>query len=247
MGQHLAIQPDSRAPNAATGPRKWIKPITISALAPPEWDDFTQRWARKKIAEARIDLPAELRAATDSCRPVNVEWLAARLKVVWKSTIPTSSMEAKDWLHETGRLTKHLPQDIAGHAIDEAVKASRFTPTAGDILAIAEPLLVERRKQRQRLDVLVNGDRRPEAPWQRDSEPPQVDRVCTPEEAAAIMAECGIGRVEEQRVRYVDGRNLRGPKQITVQDYVDLGLSREDAERAVAGFQASGRERDASQ
>ena len=218
--------------------RKWIKPSTISALAPPEWDEFTQRWAKRKLAEAKIDVPAELRAATEACRPVGIEWLGQRLGLVWKSTTPTAAMEAKAWLHETGRLTKHLPHDIAAHAIDEAVKQSRFTPTAAEILAIAEPMLAERRKQRKRLDVLVNGERPEQAmPWKAEAQPFADVEVCTPEDAAAIMAENGIARVEEDKPLRVDTSRLRGPKSITVQDYIDLGLSREDAERAIADMQ----------
>lgn len=214
--------------------RKWIKPSTISALAPAEWDDFTQRWAVGKLAEAGVSLPAELRVIEQACHPVDMKWLGHRLGIVWKSSTPTSSMEAKSWLHETGRLTKHLPLDIAAHAIDEAARASRFTPTAYEILKVAQPLLDERQRQRQRLDWIVNGKpKQPRRPWEMDARPFSDVDPCKPDEAKAIAEEFGIPRPGTHVPRKGD-RRARGAAHLTVEDYVSLGLSRADAEKAIA-------------
>ncbi|MDF0543354.1 hypothetical protein PX699_13430 [Sphingobium sp. H39-3-25] len=209
-------------------------------MAARDWDDYNRAYAKRKMLDDATDIPSELRAANESVMPVQTSWLADRLRLVWKSTTPTNAMEAKAWLHETGRLTKHLPQDIAAHAIDEAQCASRFTPTAAEILAHANPILAERHRQRKRLDSIVNGgiaDQR--SPWEQDATPNRATDVCTPEEAAAIMAEFGIGSAFESKSYGIDTSNLRGPREVTVADYVALGLSLTDAEAAVAELQVT--------
>ncbi len=166
-------------------------------------------------------------------KPAEVSWLAKRLELLWGSMPTSGNMTAKAWLHETGRMLKHLPQDILAHAIDEAARqGSGFVPGAAAILEIADPLHRKRKLHRARLDEIVNGKPVLEArPWEvRDVSMPD-EGVCTPEEAQEIMRENGIplGQHEERRTR----GPLRMP---SVQDYLDMGVAREDAERAVAGF-----------
>ena len=62
---------------------------------------------------------------------------------------------------------------------------------------------------------------------------------CPGEEATKIMEEAGISRVDPVKPKAIDAHKLRGPKSITVEDYVQLGLTRADAEKAVAEMQAA--------
>lgn len=165
-------------------------------------DDWDRNEGRKLLASAKVNVPAEVRNADAMLEPVEGRWLADRLKALWQSSSPSGSMTAEAWLRETGRLIKHLPFDIAHHAIDTAMVQSNrgFTPTAGAILAIAEPLLLQRRRVRARLKDLT----RALYPWER-----QVvtkGEQCSPEEAKAIMEELGV-----PSARHTDFRNLREP------------------------------------
>lgn len=199
----------------ATGLRKWMT-LAVSSVLIADTGEFDAKWAKKRLLDLKEDIPTLLRAANSSVAPTQVQWLADRLTVHWKSSTPTSGMEAKSWLHETGRLLKHLPQDILAHAIDEAIRKSPngFTLTAGPILAEAEPILRERQKLRARLDIIVNGaPDRPKSAWElaREDNFDPANR-CKPEEASAIVKEYGfdepVGRdLELGR----DCSNLRQP------------------------------------
>lgn len=210
MAQEISTTVAPASLDLGLDPRKWTTPCVISALRgdPQSWD---AKLAKQQLAEQRIDVPTELRRANAALAPVAPDWLAQRLRVLWKSSTPTNSMSAKEWLHETGRLTKHLPQDIVAHAIDEAATTSRFTPTAADILAVATQILADRKLQRDRLDLLVNGPKRGPYPWEVDRLPPKVEDVCTPEEAAAIKAAFNINDVEAERKPSIDASRLRMP------------------------------------
>lgn len=171
-------------------------------------------YAKRKIREEFSDLPALLRQANSDVVPAAVDWLSKRLKLLWKSTTPTNNMDATAWLHETGRLIKHLPQDILAFAIDEVVRRSEknFTPAAGAILAIAEPMMRERAMIRNRLDILINGQPKPQVrPWEAKDTFDDSQR-CKPDEAAEILKSVGLDlstRTEAPAPR--DYSNLRKP------------------------------------
>lgn len=110
-------------------------------------------------------------------------WLAKRIADLWWSTTPTRTMTADAYLNETGRLLDHLPFDIVSHAIDAAARGNvkGFTPPAGEILAIAEPLLADRRRAQAALALVVGNAAQPAA-----AEP--VDTGEEPITAAQIRA-----------------------------------------------------------
>lgn len=91
-------------------------------------------------------------------QPVESNWLAERLRILWKSSTPAQSLDATVWLHETGRLLSDLPKGILASAIDEAVKTSTkgFMPGVGQIRAIAEPEADLLRRNVERLRMVVN-------------------------------------------------------------------------------------------
>lgn len=217
MGMEISISAPTEVQEAATALKKWTKPCVISALT-PRFTEWEPKAAKQQLLAAHIDIPTELRAANSALAPVSQDWLAKRLEVLWKSTTPTNSMQAKEWLHETGRLTKHLPRDIAAYAIDEAVRRSRFTPTAAEIHAIAAPLLSERKLQRDRLDRIVNGEAaRSPRRWETEPEKPFVR--CTPEQAAATIAEFGLDFGSPSSRRFgIDTSKLRTPTEAELAD-----------------------------
>lgn len=175
------------------------------------FDEAEIAYAKRKIRE---DLPALLRQANSDVVPAQEDWITDRLRLLWKSTTPTNNIEAVAWLHETGRLIKHLPQDILTYSIDEVVRRSEknFTPAAGAILAIAEPMMNERMKIRARLDILVNGQPKPQVrPWEPQDTFAGVER-CSPDEAAEILKSIGLDLSESsQTPQPRDYSNLRKP------------------------------------
>lgn len=218
MAQDIAHQATGQAP-ALPALKKWISP-TASLVLGSNPAEFDASFARRKLQDAREDIPALLRSANDSIRPVQVDWLAARLKVVWQSTAPAGSMDPKAWLHETGRLLKSFPQDILAHAIDEAVRRSSFTPTAASILAIAKPLLDERQRQQQRLYLLVNGPaKKTRYPWETAHTTFDPSTRPTPEEAAEIRRAAGLDDPENKGFKARDYGKLRMP---TAEELADL-------------------------
>lgn len=178
------------------------------------FDDAEIAYAKRKIREQFNDLAALLRQANSDVVPATVNWLSQRLKLLWKSTTPTNNMDATAWLHETGRLIKHLPQDILAYAIDEVVRRSEknFTPAAGAILAIAEPMMAERTKICARLDILVNGQPKPKVrPWEKQDTFDPNER-CSPDEAAEILKSAGLNMSASSAApSQRDYSNLRRP------------------------------------
>lgn len=110
------------------------------------------------------------------------------------------------WLHETARLLSDLPQSILCDAIDECVKEPGrvFAPSVGEIRAKAAGSLNERSREAAHLNEMARLIREgvsfpewvppPPKPCFGDIVKPEFrdeDR-CTPEEAAAILAELGM-------------------------------------------------------
>lgn len=182
--------------------------------------------ARRKLIAEKHDVPTLLRQANADVVPAQQDWITDRLRLLWKSTTPTNNMEAVAWLHETGRLIKHLPQDILAFAIDEAVRRSEknFTPAAGAILAAAEPMMREREMIRARLDILVNGEKpKPRRLWEIEDMFDPKER-CTPEEAAAILKDIGLDMSAAQT--WDIGRDYSKLRQPTAQDIADIAAPR---------------------
>lgn len=220
-------------------PRLSIPRGIASALADNRFSltEWTTATALERMDRAdRQRVPGLADQAEATLLPADREWLSDRLSTLWMVMSNERDPDRTTaWLHEYMRLLDDLPQDIVSPAIDEAVKKSErgFLPSIGAIRAIADPVLEERRQKVRRLRMLADAILAPEMP-KLEQEP---FKPCSPEDAAAIMAECGIGRIDAEKPRCIDPTRLRGPKFITVEDYVALGLTREAAEKAIAEFQ----------
>lgn len=182
--------------DAPADPTKWMPRCATLALDDPPticgpWD---AKDAKRQLLAAKIDPPTLLRESNGRLYPAAADWLAKRLSLLWGSMPTSGNMTAKAWLHETGRLLKHLPHDILAHAIDGAARqGSGFVPGAAQILDIAEPLHRKRRLHRARLDEIVNGKpATPARPWETKGVEMPIDGVCPQEDAREIMRENGI-------------------------------------------------------
>lgn len=185
-------------------------------------NDFCGRWepadARRVLQRDRVDLPALIRQHEAALSPTPQHWLAERLQKLWKSMTVPNAFEAISWMHETGRLLVDIPQDILAFAIDEAVKRSArgFLPSVGEIRAIAEPKLLERKRHLGRLKIIrdMPAPAKPLAPEDR----------CTPEQAAAIIREVGLKMPETQ----VERAHRGPPTAPTREDYLRWGVDPAD-------------------
>jgi hypothetical protein len=200
---------------------------------------ITIEQAKRVFAHHGFDAPSMLEHADRALIPIQRSrddsgWLLDRLDRLWKSTVPAQSLTAEAWLNETGRMLQSLPRDIVADAIDRHIEGGKgFTPTAGEILAIANPLHLRRKAQRLALKLMVHGlDPQPVYPWDRNREREiPADELCTAEEAKEILANCGF------KPKSIDdlAPRERGQRVPTVEDYVKMGLSREQAEQALGG------------
>lgn len=240
MGQEIAITNRGQRSVALSMPREIASALENNS-DPKCPDGGTYHFARWDAEIARRSLDAQgyldrvpdlLNAIVTSLEPVDPDWLNDRLSMLWLSmSVSADEDRATAWLHETARLLSDVPQDILADAIDKAVLASErgFIPSVGAIRAIAVPALERRRERHTRL-WLINLPPK-ERPTRREPEKSDWTPV-TPEEAAEIKARFGLGpsNIERPDVGR-DYSNLRRP---TVEDYVALGLSREDAALAVS-------------
>jgi hypothetical protein len=197
-------------------------PLVSSALR-----DWGGRWdpadARRVFDRERVDVPALIADHERAMAPTPSDWLQMRLRLLWKSCAVSGSIDATAWLHETGRLLMDIPLDILAPAIDEAVRKSErgFLPSVGEIRAIAEPLLLDRRRNLGRLKLILGAE-----PARKTAMAPE-DR-CTPEQAREIMRQCGIEpeETDESREAY---RVRRGPPRAPDRQwYLDNGVAPED-------------------
>lgn len=184
-----------------------------SALVGGYW---TVERASLDLGKAEADVPALVAAHARALAPAAKEWLADRLWLLWKSSPIKPQVEAKAWLHETGRLLRDLPQDILATAIDEAVMKSErgFMPTVGEVRAIADPRFRERNLAKWRLEQVRS---------YKGRENLATDRRCTPEEAAVIRKEVGILYDDEpvQRENWIPVEQRQAP---TREDYIAWGV-----------------------
>lgn len=204
-------------------PMRLTTPLVSSALR-----DYAGRWApqdaRRVFDREGVDVPALITDHERALTPVASDWLQKRLRLLWKSSAIGGSLDATAWLHETGRLLSDLPHDIAAWAIDETVKRSErgFLPSVGEIRALADPKLLERRRAFGRLKLVrdVNIERKP-APLAPE------DR-CTPEQAREVMLKCGIQPEETDASREAYRVRRGPPRSPDRQWYLDHGVAPED-------------------
>ncbi|APL94100.1 hypothetical protein [Sphingobium indicum] len=234
MGQEISIQAGGAVSPKLSIPRGIASALADNRFSLTEWTTATALERMDRSDRQRV--PGLAQQAEATLRPADREWLSDRLSTLWMFMSNERDPDrTTTWLHESMRLLDDLPQDIVSPAIDEAVKKSErgFLPSIGAIRAIADPMLEDRRQKVRRLRMLADAILAPEMP-KLEREP---FKPCSPEDAAEIMAENGISRMEATKPRCIDPTRLRGPKAITVEDYVSLGLTREAAERAIAEFQ----------
>lgn len=240
MGQEITIQqPGGQLSPTLSMPRAIVSAIADNRFSLREWTTATG--LERLSAEDKLRIPTLADRAQETLAPVNRGWLDKRLSTMYLAMAHDRDTDkATAWLHEFMRLLADLPQDIVGPAIDEAVKKSErgFLPSIGAIRAIAEPILEERQQKVRRLRQMADAIMAPPLPKieQAPFEP------CDPDDAAKIMAEVGISRLDPVKPRSISADRLRGPKSITVEDYVQLGLTRADAEAAVAELRKAGPE-----
>lgn len=237
MGQEMAVQhPGEVALPRLSMPRGIAAALADNAFSLSEWMAST---AIARISDDdRKRLPSLAEQAESTLIPVRPDWLEKRLSTMYLAMSHERDADrATAWLHESVRLLRDLPHDIVGNAIDEAVKKSDrgFMPSVGAIRAFADPALDERKKKVARLRSLAGAALAPRLPPQE----PEAFEHCSPEDAAEILKEFGFAPMGQRAGRTFDPAKLRGPKSITVEDYVALGLTRDAAEAAIADMQRS--------
>lgn len=217
-------------------PRAVASAIADNRFSLREWT--TSTGLSRLSDDDKLRVPYLADRAQDALAPVDRDWLDKRLSTMYLAMAHDRDPDkATAWLHEFMRLLSDLPQDIVAHAIDEAVKKSErgFLPSIGAIRAIADPMVEERQQKLRRLRMMAEVILAPKV--QIEQKP--FER-CPGEEATKIMEEAGISRIDPVKPREISADRLRGPKSITVEDYISLGLSRADAERAVEEIRQAG-------
>lgn len=140
----------------------------LLALADREYvSDGTARWSPEH-ARRFLDhrgggdmVETTLAALSRSLEPAPFDWLGDRLSTMWMmfmaSRTQVDAQALSLWLAEYMRLLAHLPHDVAATAIDRALQTSGhgFIPSVGEICAIGDPLLAERRQIADRLALIV--------------------------------------------------------------------------------------------
>jgi hypothetical protein len=224
MGTSIITTETAPAQRTPFLPRELVLELTDSAYRLDGWDasEALRRLRRNGLANRLSDLVERNAFALQPC---DGSWLVDRLSALMMAMgNERDEKRIAAWLAETTRLLRDIPQDILADAIDEAVKRSDrgFLPAVGQVRAIADPALEHRKLIFGRLERLRNAHIMTPL-----GEPPQADTAgqCTPEQAAAILAEYGFKGLAPQK----------GPKPLpTIDDYIAIGLSWEEAERTLA-------------
>lgn len=182
-------------------------PATIaSALSLNGSYDYFRDDARKILAHAKhqgiISVIPQLAAdATAALAPIPRRTLVDRLTLLGMSMANgKDSEQVKAWLHETTRLLEDLPASVLLPAIDDLVKEPGrvFVPSVGEIREKADVHYKKLHRQAARLNILrqmlEDGVPLPEwvEPVVPSFNPAPPEPNCTPEEAAAILAEFGL-------------------------------------------------------
>jgi len=105
--------------------------------------------------------------------PARRKWLEQRLASFFVLFNPTREVDSRAfavWNDEMARLLGDLPHDILAWSIDQAIKVSNhgFMPSVGEIRAIADPLVLSRAQQIDRLRQLADALANPDACAERD-------------------------------------------------------------------------------
>jgi hypothetical protein len=161
--------------------------------------------ARAKHEGTLAAIPALADKAAAALVPVDHKELINRLTMLGMSMANGKDAEQiRAWLHETARLLSDLPKRVLFDAIDDCVKEPGrvFVPSVGEIREKAAASLQRQERIAARLRKLANliaeGVELPE--WVEPtpgrfiiSPAPEPEKeVCTPEQAAAILAEFGL-------------------------------------------------------
>jgi hypothetical protein len=170
-----------------------------------EYPSQLKALARAKHMGMLAAIPALADKAAAALVPVDHNELVDRLTMLGMSMANGKDAEqVRAWLHETARLLSDLPKRVLFDAIDDCVKEPGrvFVPSVGEIRERAASSLqrAERIAARLRLlaKLIAEGVDLPE--WVeptagRFTIPPATEpekEVCTPEQAAAILAEFGL-------------------------------------------------------
>jgi hypothetical protein len=168
-----------------------------------------------------------VRDAHDNARraltPAEPIWLSNRLSTLQLAmTQGWSEAKATAWLHETQRLLGDLPSDILSPALDEAVrrKENGFMPSVGEIRAIADPRMADRRRILARLEAVAAMAASGGAEHGSTAADEPVE-VCPPDAATAIVEEFGLRNPATERV----SRRQVAPRMPTSEDYAALGIT----------------------
>lgn len=212
-------------------------PPTIATSLRCDSDEWS---STRALAEIRRDggeseISATIARLRAGLVPMERERLRQRLTILGSAMAPgRSSEDGAAWLaHMTGGL-RDLPEDILLEAIDEWVKANRWLPQVSELRELADPKADRRRRELARLDAIERliasgADVPPAAPVSRqwppqEPEPWDEAKRCTPEQAAAIMAEFGLKAETRETLR----RHLGPPRMPTAADYAALGVDPAD-------------------
>ena len=114
------------------------------------------------------------RELEQAMEPAPAQWFGKRLPVLWTLFMAARQADPRAltvWMAETAHLLGDVPHDIIAHSIDEAIKTSRhgFIPSVGEIRAIADPMVAERKLQIERLARMVAALEDPEATAAREA------------------------------------------------------------------------------
>lgn len=186
-------------------------------------------WTEGRLPEPLKPLAASaLAEANKQLEPAGREQFQIQLSacLALNAGVGMTDSDRREWLQVAWGTLRELPADLLKRGCDVARRyadhPSKIVPT---IMREIEAPLAERKRTVGRIRELLKSSE--PYPWERTEA--QVE-PCTPEQAAKIMDEVGLTRQAQATVR----RHLGPPRNPTVEDYVEMGLTRQAAEEAVA-------------
>lgn len=194
-----------------------------------EWDSARTLAVLKRDGDVS-QVPALAAKAVAALAPADHNRLVQRVTALGMTMAANRpAAEATMWVRETVRLLSDLPEGVLLEVIDDLQRTSKFLPTVAEIRERAEPIVARRRKEAARLDawarLIASGADIPPAPrvqpvWSAGPQPFDESTRCTPEQAAAIMAEMGLKSETRELLRQFSGP----PRKPTRADYIALGV-----------------------
>lgn len=177
----------------------------------------------------RASLPAAAAASRAELEPIDNRTLVMGLTRALSLVAGALDQQArKEWIMAAATELQHAPGDLVEAALGRArMYCDHVSKIVPFVLKDIEDIWAERRRVSGRIARLQKLAEQGAKPTER----------CTPEQAAAIREEYGIpaepaGNFPPNKDGWKARKlNLRMP---TVQDYIELGLTREAAEEAVA-------------